>query len=308
MSPLVTGKRFKHLKYLVAKLNFNFQMDIVYVTSINEHILPPHNRNIKYLLVIVDCLSRFMYVYALKTKTSHAVSKHFVSFLKQQSNKSIHFFSDRGSEFFGETEKLLKKKGIKHYFGLNESIKASLSERSIRTLKHYIWRYIEHTKNLTYIDILPKIVDTINSSVHSRLGFSPKEITTKHVPYIFEKLHSFNKIIRNPKFSKNDTVHISKIPNFFDKETKKKFSSEIFIVDKIYRTDPYQFSIIDFDQEQIKGKFYEQELTFANITSNTKHPFVVLRENKNNVFIHFINFSNTYDRWISKRSILNLKK
>ena len=79
-------------------------------------------------------------------------------------------------------------------------------------------------------------------------------------------------------------------------------------MDKIYRTDPYQFSIIDFDQEQIKGKFYEQELTFANITSNTKHPFVVLRENKNNVFIHFINFSNTYDRWISKRSILNLKK
>ena len=171
-----------------------------------------------------------------------------------------------------------------------------------------MWRYVEHTKNLKYIDALPKIVQTINSNVHSRLGFAPVEITNMHVPYIFEKLHTFSRPEKT-RFIVNDTVHVSKIANFLGvKESYSRFSNEIFLVDKVHKTDPIQVSLRDFDGEFIIGRFYENELTFANISSNSKHPFNVLKENSHSVYVNFVNFSKKYDRWISKRSITQLKR
>ena len=305
---LGSRKRFKRLKYIAAKLNFNFQADIAYMTKLNEYDLPPHNNNVKYLLVIQDILSRFIYVYPLKTKSSSEVCLKFEHFYKTIPNISLQIFTDRGSEFKGKTSNFFKKNNIQHYFGQNDLIKASMAERAIRNLKQLIWRYVEYTKNLKYIDTLPKIVQTMNSNVHSRLGFAPNEITSAHVPYIFEKLHTFTPP-EIPKFMVNDTVHVSKITNFLGvKETFSKFSNEIFLVNKIHMTSPITLSLKDFEGEDIIGRFYENELTFANISSNTEHPFIVLKENKNNVYVHFTNFSKTYDRWISKRSITSLKK
>ena len=106
---LPSRKRFKRLKYIVAKLNFNFQADIAYMIKLNKYKLPSHNRNIKYLLVIQDTISRFMYVYTLKTKSSSEVSLKFEDFYKKIPNKNIQIFSDRGSEFLGKTAKFFKK-------------------------------------------------------------------------------------------------------------------------------------------------------------------------------------------------------
>ncbi len=305
---LPARKRFKRLKYMVAKLNFNFQADIAYVSKLNEYELPSHNKNVKYLLVIQDTLSRFMYVFSLKSKSSSEVCQKFKEFYKKIPNKNIQIFSDRGSEFLGKTATFFKKNNIRHYFGQNDAIKASIVERGIRTLKQLIWRYIEHSKNFKYIHVLAKIVKTINSNVHSRLGYAPVEIMSMHIPYIFDKLHTFDKVGKS-KFMVNDTVHVSKIPTFLGvKETHSRFSNEIFLVEKIHKTDPIQVSLRDFDGEYIIGRFYENELTFANISSSTEHPFIVLKQNLHSVYVHFVNFSKKYDRWISKRSITQLKK
>ena len=305
---LGTKKRFKRLKYITAKLNFNFQIDIAYMTQLNGYKLSSKNDDYKYLLVIQDILSRFIWVFPLRSKSSNEVCQKFKDFYKTIATKGIQIFSDKGTEFKKCLSLFFKQKNIRHYHGQNETIKAALCERSIRTLKQYIWRYIEHTKNLKYIDVLPKIVQTINSNIHSRLGFAPSEITNLHVPYIFENFHKLS-IPPENRFKQYDTVHISKLSNFLGvKETFSKFSNEIFIVDKIHRTNPLQYSLKDFDGQKIIGRFYEPELTFANISSTSKHPFEIIEENKNNVYVHFINFPHTYDRWISKRSITQLKR
>ena len=70
-----TIRKFKRRKYMVSEINVSFQADIcVLLTAFGEN-LSKYNNGIKYLLVLVDMLSRKMYVYPLTSKSSISVSK-----------------------------------------------------------------------------------------------------------------------------------------------------------------------------------------------------------------------------------------
>ena len=55
--------RFPRLKVIVKDINEIWSVDLAYVDK-----LAKYNRNVKYLLVAVDCLSRYLCVEPLKTK------------------------------------------------------------------------------------------------------------------------------------------------------------------------------------------------------------------------------------------------
>lgn len=303
---LSSKKKIKRLKYISANLAHNFQSDIAYVSKIDNFNISESNNDIKYLLVIIDTLSRFLTVYPLKTKTALEVSKKFELFLASLKRRNIQIFTDDGSEFKSFTKRLFISKGVKHYHGNNNDIKASIVERSIRSLKNIIFKHIHFTKNLHYIHDLPMLVKTLNARVHISTGFPPSDVTEMHVPYIFKKIHESDFLSKNPKpkFQIKNHVHIRKLGNIFTKESVQKFTSELFLIKKVHLTKPIQYSLVDFNGDEIKGLFYTQELIKSNLGAD--FPIKILQTTKTHVKIHYVNFPDSFDKWILRKNIIPL--
>ena len=64
--------RFPRLKLVVKDINEIWSVDLAYVDK-----LAKYNRNVKYLLVAVDCLSRYLRVVPLKTKYATETASAF---------------------------------------------------------------------------------------------------------------------------------------------------------------------------------------------------------------------------------------
>ena len=63
-----------------------------------------------------------------------------------------------------------------------------------------------------------------------------------------------------PKFSIGDHVRITKKKNTFDKGYTQRWTKEVFKISKIQLNIPVTYKITDYNEEEIQGSFYEQEL------------------------------------------------
>ena len=88
-----------------------------------------------------------------------------------------------------------------------------------------------------------------------------KPVDVKWITYIC----SSKKINNNyPRFKIGDFVRISKYKNIFAKSYIPNCSEEVFVIKKVKNTVPWTYNINDLKDEEIVGKFYENELQKAN--------------------------------------------
>ncbi len=65
------------------------------------------------------------------------------------------------------------------------------------------------------------------------------------------------------KFKVGDNVRIAKYRTTFRKGYRPNFTSEVFKIIKVYKTEPVTYAISDKDDEVIDGKFYSEELVLV---------------------------------------------
>ena len=71
--------------------------------------------------------------------------------------------------------------------------------------------------------------------------------------------HSSSKKVKY-KFKIGDQVRISKIKRKFEKGYLPNFSKEIFTISKQVPRDPPVYKVKDYDNEELRGTFYDKEL------------------------------------------------
>ena len=59
-------------------------------------------------------------------------------------------------------------------------------------------------------------------------------------------------------------MRILKKKNTFEKGYTNRFTTELFLINAIYHTNPITYEIEDLKNEIIEGKFYEWELLSSN--------------------------------------------
>ena len=135
-----------------------------------------YNDGYKYMLVVIDVLSRYLMVEPLKTKNADDIVAAFaVIFKKGRTPKMMR--SDQGKEFVGKkTQSYLKQMNVR-FFMTNNETKACFCERVIRTLKARMFRYFQHKQTYRYIDILKDLVDSYNHSFHRSIKMAPVSVT-----------------------------------------------------------------------------------------------------------------------------------
>ena len=162
---------FPRIKVIVNDVNEIWSLHLAHVDK-----LAKYNRDVKYLLVAIDCLSRYLLVEPLKTKYATKTAKAFQNMIKHKQPQK--FWVDDGTEFLGAFKTLCNKRGI-HLYSTFSKKKSAFAERNIRSLKNILYRYLEEKWTYSYINNLDQFVKTINPRVNriSKLAFN--KITKK---------------------------------------------------------------------------------------------------------------------------------
>ena len=128
-------ERFPTLKVFAFDINEIWSLDLAYVDK-----LAKENKDVKFLLVVVDCLSRYLSVEPLKSKYATTTADAFKKMIKNKQPKKV--WVDAGTEFKSSFSTLCQRKYIEIYKVFSEK-KSAFVERNIRSLKNLIYKYLE---------------------------------------------------------------------------------------------------------------------------------------------------------------------
>lgn len=291
---------FKRRKVIIKSLNDLFQADLVEMLTYAKD-----NKGNKYILVVINCFSKFAWALPLKTKKGLEVASAMSKILKKLPTIHIpkNLQTDGGLEFFNQDfKKLMKIYKINHYQTYSEK-KASIVERLNRTLKTMMWKEFNLNGSYKWLNILPKIVDTYNNKKHRTIGMKPKEVKKKHEKLLLNTAYNRIKIAYpKNKFKVGDNVRISKVRGIFDKKYMPNWSTEIFKVLKVQLTNPTTYLLKDERNQNVLGAFYDQQL------QRVKYPDVflvekILKKRGDKVYVKWLGFDNTHNSWINKTNV-----
>ena len=75
-------------------------------------LISKYNKEIRYLLCVIDLFSRYAWVIPLKNKKEESIVEGFKKILDDSNRKPNKIWVDHGSEFYNNKLKSLKKKMI----------------------------------------------------------------------------------------------------------------------------------------------------------------------------------------------------
>ena len=135
--------------------------------------------------------------------------------------------------------------------------KAAFAERTIRSLKNILYRYME-VYGYKFIHKLPQFFTTLNFRRNSSIDMRPN--TVKNCDFMSILYSKPLREIKKSTFKIGDGVRISKYDLPFRKGYKPQFPREVYEIVAIATRKPPTYTIKDEQDEIIQGKFYQKEL------------------------------------------------
>ena len=214
----LAAQKFKRMRAFARFKNEIWCMDLAYVDKLSKE-----NNGVKYLLVRQDLFDRTVNAKGMKTKDLQETVKAFSSMITKR-NRPKKIWVDKGTEFAGAFKKFCVAEGIQVYSTMTET-KAAFAERTIRSLKNILYRYMEDF-GYKYIHKLPQFITTLNSRRNSSIDMRPNTVKNCDFMSIFysKPLREFKK----PAFKIGDRVRIPKYNLPFCKGYTPQFTREVF--------------------------------------------------------------------------------
>ena len=235
--------------------------DIWGADLVDMQALAQQNDNFKYILMVIDVLSKFGWAVPLKFKSGESVRTALEAIFSQHTPKKL--WADHGNEFYNiKVQRLLKKHNIELYSTENEE-KCSVIERWNRTIKTKLWKYFTANGTHRWIDILQPLIDKYNSTKHRSIGLTPLDARKpSNYQQVFKNLY-FKKVQQNrkpPKYNVGDKVRLAIQKDKFEKAYIINWTDKVYTIKEVKRTIPPTYTVEDDRGKQHKGTFYEQEL------------------------------------------------
>ena len=149
----LAARKFKRMRASTGFRKEIWCMDLAYVEK-----LAKENNGVKYLPIRQDLFDRTVNARGMKTKDSQETVKAFSSMISKR-NRPQKIWVDNGTEFAGAFKKFCAAEGIQVNSTMSET-KAAFAERTIRSLKNILYRYMEDY-GYKYIHKLPQFITTL---------------------------------------------------------------------------------------------------------------------------------------------------
>jgi len=223
----------------------------------------------RYILVVIDSLSRKSYVLPLAQKTEDKLKDGFEKIFEKIQADGGHpkiLQTDNGTEFVNKKIKaFLNGQHIKHLTGVaGRPQSQGIVERFNGTLKSLIEKdkTVTHNKWTTNLQELNK---NYNNSYHSTIGTTPNQAAEKiqEVVNKIKKRISYIRPKNDTKLERGDRVRLKIFKGPLEKKSKQNFSKDIYYIVKINKsTKPYvaeTYSISD-GENMLKNKYLANDL------------------------------------------------
>jgi L-rhamnose mutarotase len=304
-------------KELHKQITRKFQRRKVYVSEVNEvwgadltdlQYWKDKNNGYRYILTVIDVLSKYAWAVPLKDKTAKEVAKAFEEIFKEAIPQKV--WTDQGSEFYNSTVKTLFKKHNIQLYSTYGDHKSAVVERFNRTMKAKMYKSFTKNNNRKWVEVLPELLKNYNSTKHRTIKMTPNAaIIPKNYDQLMFNFMNSGKSTKEaaPKLKAGDYVRIQRIKGTFEKGETANWSMEIFKIKEVLKTHPVTYKIEEFDGSPIEGSFYEQEL---QKTEQTEVFFVekVLKKRtvkgKKQLFVKWLGWDKKYNSWIDESEVV----
>ena len=263
-------RKFKRNRVIVSGIDNQWDGDLMVLDS-----LAKYNSNYKYVLLLIDIFSRYIWTVKMKNKNSTSTIAAFKNVFKKGRVPEL-LRTDRGSEFVSRPVKnYLKDVGIRQFWTQNTEIKANYAERAIKTVKSKLFKYMHANHTYKYIDALDSITEAYNNSYHTSIKMAPSQVNKENESTLWQQLYLPTKSDKAPKikfetfkYKVGDFVRISFLKKTFTREYDQKWSDEIFRVSKRYRREGLPvYKLKDYtNTEDIEGTFYQPEIQKVRVS------------------------------------------
>ena len=237
------------------------------IDLIDRSSLAKYNKNYKFIFTIIDNHTKFAWAIPLKDKSGKSTTTAFKKLIETSKRKPEKVWSDRGKEFYNKTFLDFLKQNEIQIYSTHSDLKAVFVERFNRTLLDLIKEPMYIEGKACWLNHINSALDKYNNRVHTTTRMTPFEASNKPIdPPTF-----VNKP-KQPKFQVGDYVRVPDKRNIYSKGYTTNWNRELFKIQKINPTNPITYTLEDENNEQIAGKYYEQELlrSVFNFESNNK--------------------------------------
>ena len=249
------------------------------------------DKGYKFILTVVDVYSRYAWAIPLKDKSASSVLKAFRSIKKTPELLWV----DEGKEFFNDdVKRFFHKKGTNMYHTYS-GMKSVFAERFNRTLKEKMWERMDAEHTDKWVEMVKDLVSDYNETEHSSTKVSPSNAYSGNadVSYRGRRLPPKTK----PKFKVGDYVRISLVKGVFDKGYEQNWSDEVYRISNVNETNPTTYDVEDQKGEEVKGRFYQQELL---PTTMKDHSVIekVLEVKGKKALVRYKGWDKKWDDWV----------
>ena len=237
------------------------------IDLIDRSSLAKYNKNYKFIFTIIDNHTKYAWAIPLKDKSGKSTTTALKNLIEKAKRQPDKIWSDRGKEFYNTTFlHYLNEQNIQIY-STNSDLKAVFVERFNRTLLDLIKEPMYIEGEACWLNHINSALDKYNNRVHGTTKMTPFEANNqpKDPPTFVNKP-------KQPKFQVEDYVRVPDKRNLYSKGYTTNWNRELFKIHKINPTNPVTYGLVDENNEQIEGKYYEQELlrSVFNFKSNNK--------------------------------------
>jgi len=124
-----------------------------------------YNVNYRYILSVIDIISKYLNLIPIKTKSRPSVASAFRSIFDDPkystSRRPIWVRTDKGKEFLNKHfQDMLRHEGgdIQFHVYRKPDLKYAVVERVYRTIRDKLYKYFTYKNSYRYIDVMPKFV------------------------------------------------------------------------------------------------------------------------------------------------------
>lgn len=296
-------RRFKRSRIIFEGIDEIWEADLVDLTEFQSK-----NQGYKFLLNVIDAMSKFAFSIPLKNKTSKEIVRGFEKILKESKRRPISIRSDQGKEFLNKDFKqFLKKYNLSHYTSNNKEIKCAIVERFNRTLKSKMFKYFTSRGTRKYIDILDDLLNNYNNSYHRTIKMTPTEASSADRKLLKQNIFGYiDEGIDKKKIGQTVRRVYQKKP--FDKSYYPNWTDQTFSI-KTRSSDTKPLYKVQDERHNIsKERFYSDQIQDINATQYRVEKILKTRlyKGQKQCLVKWLNYPQAYNSWINENDIIYL--
>ena len=316
----------KQFNYILGTSKNNlFAMDIADLFGDNRDRISKEkgNENMKYILIIINALTKYAYAYPLPDRQNKNIIKALETAFKDMNLKKCprkNFFETNiqvDQEFIvgKKLQQFFKDWCINVYYTQSKH-KACMAERYVRYLKEKLVNRMESKKTEVWVPLLKDLLKQYNTLRKQNTTDMTPKTAEKYPSLAFVKILEKNvkkakiyPVRKKFKFRINDKVRVLvRKKNIFRKDYQARFTYDIYTIVTYRKVLNQNLYYLQTRKGQLlKGSYREDELKLAD-DKDEYYPYSVVRRRGNQTLVHYDGFESSDDEWIDNKKLEGLRQ